>query len=253
MGESGEGPGVEPPTSGPEAPESPGQGLPARSLLHQLAFEPSRPHLLIGLLFLVLGLLVTLALVGRAEDQPWRNARTEDLVQILDDLGARQGRLDTEAARLSALQADLERGSTVEALAESQRKVEALKVLTGTTAVHGPGLSIVITDPDGAVDAALLLDAVQELRDAGAEAIQIGPARVVVDTWFANGPDGVLVTDEPLTSPIRVTAIGDPDTMAAAMSIPGGLADSVRTRGAGFAATTAQDVTISVTVPHTGD
>ena len=139
---------MERPTSGPEAPESPAQGATARSLLQQLSFQPSRPHLLIGLLFLVLGLLVTLALVGRAEDQPWRNARTEDLVQILDDLGSRQDRLDTEAARLSALQADLERGSTVEALAESQRKVEALKVLTGTTPVQGPGLSIVITDPD---------------------------------------------------------------------------------------------------------
>ena len=82
------------------------------------------------------------------------------------------------------------------------------------------------------MDAALILDAVQELRDAGAEAIQVGPSRVVVDTWFANGPDGVLVSDQLLTSPIRLTAIGDPDTMAAAMSIPGGLADSVRTRGA---------------------
>lgn len=253
MDEPAENPVVEAPVSDPVAPENPPKDAPARTVLKQLAFEPNRPHLLIGLLFLVLGLLVTLALVGRGEDQPWRNARTEDLVQILDDLGARQERLDTEAARLSALQADLERGSTVEALAESQRQVEALKVLTGTTPVHGPGVSIVITDPDGVVDAALILDAVQELRDAGAEAIQVGPARVVVDTWFANGPDGVLVTDQPLSSPIRVTAIGDPDTMAAAMSIPGGLADSVRTRGADFAATTAQDLTISVTVPHTGD
>ncbi len=235
------------------APEAPGDDRSAKALLRQLSFEPSRPHLLIGLLFLVLGLLVTTALVGRGDAEPWRNARTEDLVQILDDLGSRQERLDTEAARLSALQADLERGSTVEALAESQRKVEALKVLTGTTPVHGPGLSIAITDPDGAVDAALLLDAVQELRDAGAEAIQVGDTRVVVDTWFANGADGVLVSGAPLMSPIRLVAVGDPETMAAAMSIPGGLADSVRTRGAEFAATTAQALTISVTVSDTGD
>ncbi len=201
----------------------------------------------------MLGLLVTMSLLGRGDAEPWRNARTEDLVQILDDLGSRQDRLDAEAARLTALQADLERGSTVEALAESQRKVEALEVLTGTTPVAGPGLSITITDPDGAIDAALLLDAVQELRDAGAEAIQVGDTRVVVDTWFANGPDGVLVSGAALTSPIRVLAIGDPDTMAAAMSIPGGLADSVRTRGAEFAATTAQALTISVTVSDTGD
>jgi uncharacterized protein YlxW (UPF0749 family) len=235
----------------PEAGEEPAGDAPARTLLRQLAYQPSRPHLLIGLLFLVLGLLVTVALVGRGQAEPWRNARTEDLVQILDDLGSRQERLDTEAARLTTLQADLEHGSTVEALAESQRKVEALKVLTGSTPVYGPGVAITITDSQGVIDAALLLDAVQELRDAGAEAIQVGESRVVVDTWFANSSDGVLVSGKPLASPIRVVALGDPETMAAAMSIPGGLADSVRTRGADFEATTAQAMTISVTVPDT--
>ena len=35
-----------------------------------------------------------------------------------------------------------------------------------------------------------MLDAVQELRDAGAEAIQIGDVRVVADTWFADTDDG---------------------------------------------------------------
>ena len=39
-----------------------------------------------GVLFLVLGLLVTLAIVRPGTEEPWRTARTEDLVQILDDL-----------------------------------------------------------------------------------------------------------------------------------------------------------------------
>jgi uncharacterized protein YlxW (UPF0749 family) len=246
----------EPEAAGPEsaaagsattvtAPES------TRSLLGQLAFQPSRPHLLIGLLFLVLGLLVTMAIVRPGQDEPWRSARTEDLVQILDDLGARQERLEAESARLAVLQSDLESGSTVEAVAEAKRQLEALQVLTGTTPVTGPGVTIVITDPDGAVDAPLLLDAVQELRDAGAEAIQVGSTRVVVDTWFGGSDGAVVVNGEPVTTPIRIVAIGDPDTMAAALSIPGGLADSVRTRGADFEASTSQAQTISVTVPET--
>ena len=224
-----------------------------RSLLGQLAFQPSRPHLFIGVLFLVLGLLVTLAIVRPGDDEPWRNARTEDLVQILDDLGARQDRLEAESARLTALQRDLEAGSTVDAVAEAQRQLEALQVLTGTTPVVGPGLTIVITDPDGVVDAPVLLDAVQELRDAGAEAIQVGSTRVVVDTWFADADGSVVVNGEPVSEPVRIVAIGDPETMAAAVSIPGGLADSVRTRGADFAASTSQALSISVTVPETTD
>ncbi len=221
------------------------------ALLAQLAFRPSRPHLFIGLLFLILGLLVTLAVVRPGEEEPWRNARTEDLVQILDDLGARQDRLEAESLRLTGLQRDLEAGSTAGAVAEAQRRLAALQVLTGTTPVSGPGISIVITDPAGAVDSAVLLDAVQELRDAGAEAIQAGSTRVVVNTWFADSDQGVLVDGRPIEAPIRLLAIGDPDTMAAAMSIPGGVADSVRTRGADFAASTAQALSISVTVPET--
>ena len=222
-----------------------------RGLLRQLSFQPERPHLVIGLLFLILGLLVTVALVRPGQEVPWQNARTEDLVQILDDLGARQDRLDAEAVRLSTLQRDLEQGSTVEALAESQRKLESLKVLTGTTPVVGPGVAMTITDPEGAVDGPLLLDAVQELRDSGAEAIQVGDTRVVVGTWFADSPDGVLVDGNLVTGPIRVLAIGDPETMTAALNIPGGLADSVRTRGADFATSTVQSLSISVTVPNT--
>lgn len=225
-------------------------GGPARALLSQLAFQPSRPHLFIGVLFLVLGLLVTVAVVRSGDEEPWRNARTEDLVQILDDLGARQQRLEAESARLTALQADLESGSTVEAVAEAQRRLEALQVLTGTTPVSGPGLTITIADPEGVVDAPLLLDAVQELRDAGAEALQVGSSRVVVGTWFADTADGLVADGIPVDSPIRILAIGDPETMAAATSIPGGLADSVRTRGADFDASTSQDLRISVTVPE---
>ena len=219
--------------------------------MHRLAFRPSRPHLLIGLLFLVLGLLVTVAIVRPGEEEPWRTARTEDLVQILDDLGARQDRLEAESARLTALQQDLEAGSTTEAVAEAQRRLRAMQVLAGTTPVTGPGVTITIADPADAIDAPVILDAVQELRDAGAEALQVGPARVVVDTWFAGSTDGVVVSGTPIGDPIRILAIGDPDTITAALSIPGGLADSVRTRGAEFDASASSDLRISVTVPET--
>ncbi len=233
-------------TARPDAAEASGW-----SVLRRLAFTPGRPHLVIGLLFFVLGLLVAVAVFRPGVDEPWRNARTEDLVQILDDLGARQDRLDAESARLTGLQADLERGSTVEALAESERQLEALEVIAGTTPVYGPGLTITIVDQQGQVDSTVLLDAVQELRDAGAEAVQVGDSRVVVDTWFGDGPDGIVVSGVPLATPITIVAIGDPEGLAAAMRIPGGLADSVRTRGADFEASTAQALTISVTVPST--
>lgn len=233
-----------------EAAPEPHSELGRRALLAQLAYHPSRPHLLIGALFLLLGLLITVVVLRpEGQDDQWRTARTEDLVQILDDLGSRQQRLEDEAARLVALERDLESGSTAEALAEARRRLEALQVLSGATPVSGPGLAISLTDVRGRIDSGVLIDAVQELRDAGAEAIQVGDTRVGVSTWFADGDEGVTVDGQPLGDPISILAIGDPETMSAAMSIPGGFAETVRTRGAQFAATPETNLTISVTVP----
>lgn len=227
-------------------------GASAREVLRALAYQPSRPHIMIGALFLLLGLLITLAVVRPTGDvDEWRAARTEDLVQILDDLGERQTRLEAEAQRLSQIERDLRAGSTAEALVEARRQLEALRVMTGTTPVVGPGVTIEITDRDGVIDAAVLVNAIQELRDAGAEAMQVDEIRVVTDTWFADGADGIVVDGQTVGDPIRIRAIGDPDTMSAALSIPGGLAESVRTRGAEFASATSPELTISVTVPMT--
>lgn len=224
----------------------------AREVLRALAYQPSRPHLLIGALFLLLGLLVTLAVVRPEGDvDEWRAARTEDLVRILDDLGERQNRLEAETQRLSGIERDLRSGSTAEALAEARRRLEALRVLSGTTPVIGPGITIEIVDTGLSVDSGVLVDAVQELRDAGAEAIQVDDTRVVVDTWFADTEAGPVVQGTPVGNPIRIRAIGDPETMGAALNIPGGLAESVRTRGAEFSSATSPEVTISVTVPVT--
>jgi uncharacterized protein YlxW (UPF0749 family) len=223
-----------------------------RGLLRRLAYQPSRPHLMIGALFLLLGLLITVVVIAPSGDEDeWRNARTEDLVQVLDDLSARQARLEEESSRLAELRRDLESGSTAEALAEARRQLEALRVMSGTTPVSGAGVQITIDDPEGQIDAAVLINAVQELRDAGAEAIQVGETRVTVDSWFADSEEGVTIEGTSLGRSFDLVAIGEPETISAAMSIPGGLAESVRTRGAEFRTTSDPNLTISVTVPVT--
>jgi uncharacterized protein YlxW (UPF0749 family) len=98
------------------------------------------------------------------------------------------------------------------------------------------------------VTSALLLDALQELRDAGAEAVQIGGVRVVADSWFADVNGQVQIAGEPLSSPYVIRAIGDSATMASAMGIPGGVTDSVR--GQGAQSTIEQRASLSITALH---
>jgi len=90
----------------------------------------------------------------------------------------------------------------------------------------------------------------QELRDAGAEAIQLSGVRVVASTALGLIPDGIDVAGLPLRAPYRFAVIGDPRTLAAALAIPGGVIDTVARRpGAHATVTRSPHLTITALQP----
>jgi uncharacterized protein YlxW (UPF0749 family) len=118
------------------------------------------------------------------------------------------------------------------ALQEARAEATTLAILTGTVPATGPGVVIRIDDPDGAVGAATMLNAIQELRDAGAESIEINDsARVVAQTYFADRDGSLTVDGDPLRPPYVIDAIGSPPTLSVAVVFPGGLEDEVRALG----------------------
>ena len=58
------------------------------------------------------------------------------------------------------------------------------------TPASGPGIVMMIRDPQAKHTAAMLLDALQELVMPGAEAVQINDGRVGASTRFADGASG---------------------------------------------------------------
>lgn len=164
-------------------------------------------------------------------------ARPADLLVLLDSLRQREAALNTEVAdlqrTLTALQAA---GSGDQAAIEAaQARLAALSILIGTVAATGPGVAITIEDPGPGVTPETVLDVINELRAAGAEAMQISDerqaVRVGVDTWVVGVPGALVVDDKTLNPPYSVVAIGDPPTLAAAMNIPGGATDSIEVVG----------------------
>ena len=204
-----------------------------------------------GVLFALLGLLFIAGILAYGGDDALENARPTDLVQILDSLETENDRLEQEQRRLQSELTVLTSGESAAALAQAQDRLASLEILAGTTAVRGPGVRVDIRDVDGGIEAADLLDAVQELRDAGAESIEISGQRVVVNTWFADPGEsgGVLVSGTLVSSPYTILAIGDAETLATALQIPGGVADSARTAGADVAIDQRDSLDITATVP----
>ena len=223
--------------SSPAGPPEPAASAPTASTWQRLVLmlrpRATKANVLSALLALLLGFAVATQ-VRQNSSLGLESLRQSDLVNILDDATLQSARLDQNARELQATRDQLVSGSTsgAAALKAAQERLDALAILAGTARAHGPGLRMTITDPGGKVTAPVLLDAIQELRDAGAEAIQVNNVRIVAGSHFSQGPDGIEIDGRSVPQPYTIAAIGDPATMSSAMEIPGGLSENVRQLGA---------------------
>jgi uncharacterized protein YlxW (UPF0749 family) len=209
---------------------------------------------LIAVLVLLLGFALAVQLkTNRNEDAGLTTARPEDLVRILSDLDSEQTRLRNEINGLEDTKRQLDSGAEGQqaALDDARRRADELGILAGTLPADGPGMTVdFVPGRSEPVGADVLLDAVEELRGAGAEALQIGgasgaPVRIVASTYFSDSGDHIQVDGAELRSPYRVTVIGDPQTMLTALNIPGGVVDSVKQHGGTVSVHEADPVRVS--------
>ncbi len=224
-----------------------------RSALHPRA---TRAQAVAAVLCGLLGFAAAVQ-IRSTQDAGLSGLRQTDLVRILDDVSEREARLQAEARELEDTRDLVSGNDSLAALEEARDRARVLGILAGTLPARGPGIQLTITDPgpEREVGSSVLLDTLQELRDAGAEAIEVstvgGPAvRVVASTSFvdAGGPEdgsGVEVDGTVLESPYRFSVVGESRTLAAALDIPGGVLDVLAQRGAQGVVTQEQTVVIS--------
>ncbi len=200
-----------------------------------------RSRLMFGALAVLLCLVLGVAIVTQVRQtrsgDSLDTARPADLLVLLDSLRQREGTLNGEVNdlqnTLNSLQAS---GNTDQAAIQSaQARLAALSILVGAVGATGPGVTITVDDPGPGVSPEVMLDVINELRAAGAEAIEVNGAhqsvRVGVDTWVVGTPGSLTIDNKALSPPYSILAIGDPPTLAAAMNIPGGAEDSIKRVG----------------------
>src|SRR4051812_2649112 len=188
---------------------------------------------LIGVLTLLLGFAFAVQVRSTDTDEQLAGAREEDLVRILDDLTAQEDRLRQEITdQRSALdQLGSSDSAAAAALQEARERVEALGILNGTVAAQGPGITMTIRDPENRITSANLLNAIQELRGAGAETMQVDGVRIGVSSAVTGQPGDLAIDGRRIEAPYVFVVIGSAQDMATAMSIPGGVVSVVGGRG----------------------
>ncbi|SOD73817.1 uncharacterized protein YlxW (UPF0749 family) [Jatrophihabitans sp. GAS493] len=221
-----------------EAPDPAGDAAPAGEPIEAPAegkrrTSHRRAGALIGVLAALLGFAIVVQVRSNSSQDSLSNARDDDLVGIIANQNELAERRRDQISDLQRVQQQLQASGNVDGVAQQQaeQETQALGVLLGTVPATGPGITATITDPQGNLKAEDLLDVIEELRGAGAEAIQFGPVRVGTSTNFVDTEAGVSIDGTTIKPPYVVRAIGDPKTMDTALNIPGGVAATVRVAG----------------------
>ena len=198
----------------------------------------ARSQITIAVVALILGLLVVIQLRSQAGSSGLAQLSSQDLTILVANLNARNDQLRREASslevELTTLTENRSRGDV--SIDEITADLERVRAYAGLDPVGGPGVTISVRGP---IDGSGVEELINELRNAGAEAIATGGVRVVTGV-VVNGPPGAASVDGvALGDVFELMAIGAPEKLTGSLTRSGGVIAQL--------AATQPDVVVTVT------
>jgi uncharacterized protein YlxW (UPF0749 family) len=171
---------------------------------------------------LLIGVLLVGQLRSQARPTEITSLPAQDLSELIDTLGARNRELRTGLADLrETLREYRVAGSQGQsALEVSREDLRRITAFAGLAAVQGQGLMLHVS---GSLDAIALNDLINELRNAGAEAIAVDDVRVTNRSVAVQGPRSLLLDGVEIGEEFMLSAIGSPEGLLSALERPGGI------------------------------
>ena len=140
-------------------------------------------------------------------------------------------------------------------LEEKEEQIKQGNKMIGLTEVTGPGVIVTLSDSKKDANSVLnpstllvhdvdILGVVNELKNAGAEAISINDQRIVPTTSISCGGNIIDINGEKVGTPFVIKAIGLPEQLAG-LSRPGGYLEILKGASVGVELKKSNNITIS--------
>lgn len=209
-----------------ERPLDPGYAAAAERRAQQGDAAPRRPLWITVTVFVVaalMGLVVTVAVVTLRAPQP---AAAEARTLLETELADREAEADVLGTQVDELSDEVE-SLRAETFDDQEPAVQDALVrdgvVSGSMAVTGGGLKVTLADASALAGADIDSDSrvhdddlqrvVNSLWYSGAEAISINDRRLTPLSAIRSAGQAILVDLQPVSSPYKITAIGDPTSL----------------------------------------
>lgn len=133
-----------------------------------------------------------------------------------------------------------------DASSESEKNLKIANAIIGTTDVTGKGIIVILADNQNVTSDSIsvlenisnylihdsdLLSLVNELKNAGAEAISINDERITNTTSITCDGNVILINGNKVSSPFTIKAIGSQEALLGAIQRPGGFLEILEKYG----------------------
>ena len=163
------------------------------------------------------------------------NTELERADELQNQLSTEKTKNDELSKEIAALQKQAG-GSAPSASADNTQQLEQAEILAGLTDVHGPGVTVTMDDskrtPSAGQNASAfvihdsdILSVLNELRDAGAEALSINDERILATSEVRCAGNTVSINNNRYAAPFIIRAVGDREKLRSALQMKGGIAD----------------------------
>ncbi len=175
----------------------------------------------VTLVLLLLGFLGAIQWKSQAATDDLSGLSVQELGELVANLTTRNNQLRDEIASLErqreSVSGAVERGDS----SAVQIRSDLTRILgwSGVLGVTGTGVTVSV---EGSLPGDAVEELLNELRNAGAEAISIGAIRVVPGVVVSGPPGNLVVTGIPLADPLELIAIGQAETLGGSLTRAGG-------------------------------